>query len=204
MRGHDGATLTRGTIFSGVVAFLAFGCYDPGMRHAPSDSDLLTTGKAAALLGVSRQHVVDLCEGGNLPFRTAGVHRRLRREDVEKFARARASGHKLRREEARSLWLNQVVAGKLVQDPDTVLGLARDNLTRFMRVHPEGMSAYWLRRWRDVLDQGADAVLAALTSTSKEGIDLRQNSPFAGALPEDERQRVLKAFANYWRRRGTA
>ena len=85
-----------------------------------------------------------------------------------------------------------------------MLGLARDNLTRFMRVHPEGMSAYWLRRWRDVLDQGADAVLAALTSTSEEGIDLRQNSPFAGALPEDERRRVLKAFADHWRRRRAA
>lgn len=174
------------------------------MQHPTPGSDLLTTGKAAALLGVSRQHVVDLCEKGKLPFRTAGVHRRLHQADVEQFARGRASGHKLRREEARSLWLNQVVAGKLVQDPDAVLGLAHDNLTRLMRTHPEGMSAYWLRRWRAVLDQGADAVLAALTSTSEESIDLRQNSPFAGALPEDERQRVLKAFADYWKRQGAA
>ncbi len=60
------------------------------MRTATFDSitsgetdELLTTGEAAALLNSSRQHVVDLCERGELPFTTVRTHRRVRRADVE-------------------------------------------------------------------------------------------------------------------------
>jgi len=47
----------------------------------------------------------------------------------------------------------------------------------------------------DVLDDGVEAVLDALTSSAKYAIELRVNSPFAGTLTEPERRRVLEAFA---------
>lgn len=177
---------------------MVFVGYSKPVQNSTFDGDLLTTGKAATLLGVCRQHVVDLCREGRLPFQTTGTHRRLRREDLERFAR---SGKTLRREEARSLWLNQAIAGKLVQDPEAILGRARGNLARFMQIHSEGMSAHWLRRWREVIEQGPWAVLSVLTSLSEESIELRQNSPFAGVLPADERQRVLTSFAEHWAQR---
>lgn len=45
---------------------------------------------------------------------------------------------------------------------------------------------------------GPDEVLRALTSRSEEAIELRQNSPFAGVLTEDERQASHAAFRDTW------
>lgn len=44
--------------------------------------DVLTTGQAADLLGVSRPTVVALIESGKLPATRTGIHRRLRLSDV--------------------------------------------------------------------------------------------------------------------------
>lgn len=160
---------------------------------------LLTTGQVAGVLGVSRQHVVDLCTRGALPFVSVGTHRRVRRDDVEAFL-----GKGLTREAERSLWLHRAVAGRLVLDPDTVMRAAGDNLARMRTVHPDGMSAAWLGRWVEILDRGVDITLDVLTSRSPGAVELRQNSPFAGVLTDDERTRVLAAFRSHWRRDHTA
>jgi excisionase family DNA binding protein len=161
---------------------------------ADSERDLLTTGEAAALLRSSRQHVVDLCERGLLPYVKVGAHRRLPRAGVEAMIEP-----KLTRDQLKALWLHAAVAGRLVQDPEGVLAKAADNLHRLRRVHPQGMAAMWLDRWRAVLDAGVDAVLEVLTSRTRHAVELRQNSPFAGVLPEADRRAVLTAFAGRWR-----
>ncbi|MDQ7904326.1 helix-turn-helix domain-containing protein [Phytohabitans sp. ZYX-F-186] len=158
------------------------------------EGDLLTTSEAAALLRSSRQHVVDMCERGLLPFVKVGAHRRLHRADVEAVLRP-----ELTRDQLKALWLHRAVAGRLVQDPDAVLARASANLERLRRVHPDGMAARWLDRWAEVLDAGVEAVLDTLVSRAPVAIELRQNSPFAGVLPEPERRAVLAAFADRWR-----
>lgn len=163
------------------------------MKETP---ELITTGEAAQLLGVSRQHVVDLCDRGFLHCERTPVHRRVRRSDVEALRNLR----ELTREEMRSLWLNRAVAGRLASDPATVLARARQNLDRFERIHEGTPVATWLVRWRRVLDRGPEAVMEMLTSTTPEASELRQNSPFPGVLPEDERLAVLHSFSDYWRR----
>lgn len=153
-----------------------------------TSSDLLTTQQAAGVLGCSRQHVVDLCESGRLPHTRIGTHRRIRRSDVEAFAPARP----LRREALRSLWLHRAVAGKFVADPDRAIATARSNLARMLEVEPR--TETYVQAWEHLLDAGPEAVLEVMTSTSREAVDLRQNTPFAGVLSEAERQAILRAF----------
>jgi hypothetical protein len=86
-----------------------------------------------------------------------------------------------------------------VTDPDGVLSKVRANLDRLRQVHRDGMAAMWLDRWQATLDDGVEAVLDALTSRVPHAVELRQNSPFAGVLPETERRAVLAAFVARWR-----
>lgn len=157
-----------------------------------ADSDLLTTQHAATLLGCSRQHVVDLCASGKLPYVRIGTHRRIRRADIEALKAIRP----LRREELRSLWLHRAVAGKVVADPDRAIATARRNISRFREIQPRART--WLDAWDRILDAGPERVLETLTSSARDAIDLRQNTPFVGLLNEKERLAILSSFAaNY-------
>ena len=160
-------------------------------------SDLLTTMAAAAILGCSRQHVVDLCESGRLPHTRIGTHRRISRGDLDAFTRAGP----LRREELRSLWLHRAVAGKVVLDPDRAIATARRNIRRFSEIQPR--AAVWLSAWERVLDAGPERVLQSLTSMSRAAVDLRQNTPFVGLLSDDEQRAVIAPFADAWRERSS-
>lgn len=104
----------------------------------------------------------------------------------------------LLRDQERSLWLHRAVAGRLAVDPEQVLAAAAQNLRRLQEVHPSGMTARWLTRWQEVFDRGLDAVFEALTSSAAWAVELRQNSPFAGVLPEQERAAVLASFRAHW------
>lgn len=157
---------------------------------AESD-ELLTTGEAAALLGSSRQHVVNLCNDGLLPYTTIGRHRRIRRRDVEL---ARAGSERLSRDQRRSLWLNTAVAGKLASDPRTVLRQARENLAAMQRVHTRGQGRRWLQEWERLLDGPPERIMEVLTAQTPYSREMRQNSPFGNALDADERVKVLRAF----------
>lgn len=158
------------------------------------DTEFIRTGEAATILGSSRQHVVDLCDQGWLTFERQPTHRRLRRREVEAFASRSGSDSRPNRDQRQSLWLHAAVAGHLAVDPINTLEHARANLVLLRAAHPTGMSARWLDLWESVLDDGQDIVLQTLTSPTSIAIDLRQNSPFAGVLSDDERKAVLRAF----------
>jgi excisionase family DNA binding protein len=157
---------------------------------SPGD-ELLTTGEAAKILNTSRQHVVDLCDRGDLPFVTTGTHRRIRRADIEAV---RTRTQRLTRDQKRSLWLAHAIAGKLVADPDGVMEKARQNLARLKATEARGASRRWLDEWERLLGGPMDRILETLTSRTPRARELRQNSPFAGVLTEAERQRVLSGF----------
>jgi excisionase family DNA binding protein len=153
-------------------------------------SDLLSIGEAAILLRSSRQHVVDLCSRGLLPYVMVGSEHRVRRADVEALIRPALS-----RQQLEQLWLHQAIAGKFVSNPDALLAAAAINLRRLRRLHPDGLAWEWLDRWQVVLDSGPEAVLDALTSSSEYAVELRSTSPFTGILSEMERRTVLTALA---------
>ena len=153
---------------------------------------LLTTGEAAKLLGTSRQHVVDLCNSGDLPYVVVGRHRRVSRRDVEAI---RTGTRKLTRDQRRSLWLSYAVAARLVEDPPQVLEQARRNLDGMLASSARGSARVWLEQWQQLLEGPVEGVLDALTSRSPRSRELRQNSPFAGVLTDAERKAVLDGFA---------
>ena len=98
------------------------------------------------------------------------------------------------------MWLHGAVAGHLAADPGGTLEHARANLELLRAAHPMGMSARWLDAWQSVIASGPEAVLQTLTSQTPLAIELRQNSPFAGVLPDEVRAGVLGAFRDLDRR----
>ncbi len=170
--------------------FLVFPWDDPGMDKR----DYIRTGEAATILRSSRQHVVDLCDQGLLTCTRSPKQRRLRRTEVEALANRVESTPRLNRDQRQSIWLHGAVAGHVAADPANTLAHARTNLARLRSAHPSGMSARWLDAWQSVLDDGPEHVLSILTSPTPLAVELRQNSPFAGVLPDEERRIVLGAF----------
>ena len=160
---------------------------------APDSTDLLTTGEAARLLNASRQHIVDLCNSGDIPYVTVGTHRRVWRSDIEEL---RARTARLTRDQQRSLWLGYAVAGKLVSNPEGVLATGRANLGKLQERSPRGRGRHWLEEWDRLLSGPTEEILEALTSRSPWTRELRQNSPFAGVLSDAERQEVLATFVS--------
>jgi excisionase family DNA binding protein len=158
--------------------------------------ELVTTGRAASILGTSRQHVVDLCDAALLAYSSVGTHRRIRLDDVLRLQEGQEPAGRLTREQIRSLWLHQAVARKIVIDPERTLQRARANLCRLQAAHPRGVAARWLGEWERLLDGPVDEPLEALSSRSERGCELRQNSPFAGVLTQRERGRILQNFRN--------
>ncbi len=96
-------------------------------------------------------------------------------------------GH--RTAELRSLAQHRLVAERL---DDELLDRARERVERWLAeggpVHP-----VWAQRWRELLDRPASDVAAAICADDEAGRDLRQTSPFAGALGPTERWRTIRA-----------
>jgi excisionase family DNA binding protein len=157
---------------------------------------MLKTGEVARLLGVSRQHVVDLCDRGAIEHVRVGTHRRVPRHEIDRIL-----GNRLTREEEKSLRLHQALLTPMLAEPDAVISKARDNLGRWQSMHrSDAMTARYFEKWRQVLDSGLDAIVDAVISPSPEARELRQNSPFAGVLPDETRRQVIRAFNDHWRR----
>jgi excisionase family DNA binding protein len=152
-------------------------------------TDPLTTSDAARVMGCSRQHVVNLCTSGQLPYTSMGTHRRIRRADVDAFVRS-GGGRLLRPEQRRSLWIGRAMAGKVARDPARVLTLGRENLQRLRLVHCR--SGPWLDAWAAILDS-PDEVMAVLTGIDERSVELRANGPFGGLLGDEELRDVVEA-----------
>jgi excisionase family DNA binding protein len=157
---------------------------------------MLKTGEVARLLGVSRQHVANLCDRGEIEHVRVGTHRRVPRDEVE-----RLMGNRLTREEEKSLRLHQALLTPMLAEPDVVISKALNNLDRWQSMHrPDGMTAQYLEQWRRLLDDGLDAIVDTVISRSRQARELRQNSPFAGVLPDETRLQVLQTFKDHWSR----
>lgn len=156
---------------------------------------LLRTGAAARMLGVSRQHLVDLCDRGDVSFVRVGSHRRIPNSEVSRLLMRST----LTREREKSLWLHRAALAYLFTDPSQVLDRVRANIARIRAAHrPDGMTVAYLDRWTSIVDRGVDAIAETMTSSTEQACELRQNTPFAGVLPAEVRLAVLSSFADHW------
>jgi len=119
----------------------------------------------------------------------AVIHDRWRRADevadVDRLLpRPRARTH--RDAELQSLAYHRLVAERLT--PDMVQD-ARQRLARWRRtnrIHPR-----WAERWDELLGRPLAQIAKTIGSDSVRARELRQTSPFAGALTEQERKRLI-------------
>ena len=126
-----------------------------------------------------------------LPYTSIGTHRRIRRQDLEAL---QSRTERLRREDRRSLWLAYATAGKIVSDPPAAIERARHQIA-LMRPTARGQARLWIDEWSGLLDGPIETLLATVTDPSLRGREMRQNSPFAGLLTDEERATIIAQLA---------
>lgn len=90
--------------------------------------------------------------------------------------------------ELQSLAYHRLVAERL---DEHVVDRARRRLRKWIdagRIHPN-----WAERWTVLLEQPLDRIAKAISADTPRARELRQTSPFAGVLTEQERQRLQRA-----------
>lgn len=92
--------------------------------------------------------------------------------------------------ERRSRAYHSVVAERLRDNP-SLLERARGRVDEWLRAPSP---AHHAERWADILAGEPEAVAAFLTSMGEEADELRQSSPFAGALTARERWALWRAI----------
>ncbi|MEQ1852015.1 MAG: hypothetical protein ABMA01_10525 [Chthoniobacteraceae bacterium] len=94
----------------------------------------------------------------------------------------------------RSLELHGVIARELRADPAKI-DLVVAWIQRFLdKPDYSDQNKDALAEWMAIIRQGLPSVLAAIEDRSEEGQRLRQSSPFAVLMPQDDRARI---FAKY-------
>jgi hypothetical protein len=99
---------------------------------------------------------------------------------------------KLTREDRRSLAYHHAIAKRLRQNPKTVIQRAQRTLARQRKEHPH--AAELLSQWQAWLNLPIEDLIAHILDSGLEARDMRQVTPFAGALTPQERVRILKRF----------
>lgn len=93
-----------------------------------------------------------------------------------------------KRDEER-LQLHRVIARMLLEDPERVLSIARDNLRRWRLQDPD---APYYEEWDQLLrGSGAAELAELLVADSEDARRLRQSTPFVGVVPQEERDRIV-------------
>ncbi|MEH0110734.1 hypothetical protein V6N00_13570 [Tersicoccus sp. MR15.9] len=143
-----------------------------------------------------RQEAIFALHAGGLSIRRVAERLGISNKVVQDaIAMARRRRPQLDRREDRVAWeLHRAVADQLRADPAHVVKTARRNLER-MRDRPRSQIAQsWLDEWDQLLNASEPEIRARMLATDERATDLRQMSPFAGALSQDQRTiAILKA-----------
>lgn len=95
--------------------------------------------------------------------------------------------------DARSLAMHRLVAEKIRRNP-ALLARAESTLSNWRKTVSASSQPY-LQEWERLFQQGLDACLAVATEDSQRAAALRQCSPFAGILTNEERLSFLRDWS---------
>src|SRR6201987_4034685 len=107
------------------------------------------------------------------------------------LTRDRAARH--RKLEERSLALHREIAQRISRNPD-LLTKVRERLSKDIRSGRFSISlTHAMQEWLDLLESSSvEQVLELLVDDSENARRLRQSTPFAGILTQEERRRILE------------
>jgi hypothetical protein len=160
-------------------------------RRGRSEVPLLAVVDLAAAVGeVTDKGTAQSALGAVVDARRREAERLDPREILPRRYLRDRDRHGHRRGELRALAYHRAVAMRL---DERMVRQARALLERWRsdgKIDPR-----YAQAWERLLGQPIPTVRRAIITDSQRGRDLRQNSPFAGALTEQERRRALDAAA---------
>lgn len=116
-------------------------------------------------------------------------------EVQEAIDQAQAARPPIELRENRVTWeLHYAVVQKLDESPGDIIENAREQAVIMKARQRDAISRRWMERWESLLQGDLEVLKAAMLDTGHEAEDLRQMSPFIGALSQEERRSaILKA-----------
>ncbi|HYT89089.1 MAG TPA: hypothetical protein VEL76_10305 [Gemmataceae bacterium] len=97
-----------------------------------------------------------------------------------------------RREERVQIELHRVLLGKLISDFGGMRKLAHRNIAKSRPLVRGDQARAWLDEWAALVDGPPERLVEVFLGDDEYSIDLRQVSPFAGALSEKERMTAIQ------------
>jgi len=89
--------------------------------------------------------------------------------------------------EERSLAYHGAIAERMLRKPE-VLEAARRRVAGWLEA--QDPPPFYARKWSEILARDLSSVAAFLTERTELAVELRQSSPFAGALSPQERWKI--------------
>ncbi|QOD05903.1 helix-turn-helix domain-containing protein [Pseudarthrobacter sp. BIM B-2242] len=97
-----------------------------------------------------------------------------------------------RREERFPYELHVLLAAKFHEQPERLRSIAKSNIQKMRETPRAAIAEGWLNRWEEILELSVDEIEQEMLKDTDEGRDMRQISPFAGALDNTERMVAMK------------
>jgi len=94
--------------------------------------------------------------------------------------------------EDRILATHQLIADRLVKNPQAIINKAKNNIFRWQKQQGLKELNWYDREWLNILNQPVDSVIQVLTGQDEHSIHLRSSSPFAGVLSARVRWSIIK------------
>lgn len=144
-------------------------------------------------MGVSRQHVVDMCDRGLLPHVRVGTHRRIPEYAVSEILNEvgqQPDSVKL------SVWLHAALIPHILRDSDSVVQKAHANIANMRSRGAGDRSERYLKEWEGIIESGAGSMIDTFLDNSDHAVTLRSCTPFAGVLSPVE----VNAIKSEWRK----